>query len=106
MPTEGNLKEKNWFKPEIRTTQMRPMTQARKVDDGIVGSSVLATAERTSRYGDSSSSAVADGSKFGSSWSSMAMPCVCPTDSECQMLVHSNPGGGNREKNITYKRHT
>lgn len=31
------------------------MTQARIVDDGIEGSSVLATAERTSGYGESSS---------------------------------------------------
>ena len=46
---------------------MRPTTQARKVDDGMVGSSVLAMAERTSGYGDSSSSAGADGSRFGSS---------------------------------------
>jgi hypothetical protein len=48
----------------------RPMTQARRVDDGIVGSSVLATAERTSGYGDSSSGCGAVGSKFGSSSSS------------------------------------
>jgi hypothetical protein len=54
MVTKGYLKKKNWFTPEIRTAQIRPTTQARKVDDGIVGSSVLATAERTSGYGDSS----------------------------------------------------
>lgn len=46
---------------------MRPTTQARKVDDGMVGSSVLETAERTSGYGDSSSGAGADVSRFGSS---------------------------------------
>jgi hypothetical protein len=54
-------------------------TQARKVDEGIVGLSVLVTADRTSGYGDSSSSAGAVGSKFGSSWSSMAMSCVLQT---------------------------
>jgi hypothetical protein len=67
MSTEGYLKKKYWFTPEMRIAQMRPSTQARKVDEGIEGSSVLETAERTSGYGDSSSSAKAVGSKFGSS---------------------------------------
>lgn len=35
--------------------QMRPMTQDRRVPTGMSGSSVLATAERTSGYGESSS---------------------------------------------------
>src|SRR5258708_11401555 len=78
MLTEGYLKKKNWFAPGMRMAQMRPTTQARKVDDGIEGSSVLATAERTSGYGDSSSSAQAVGSKLGSSKSSIAIPCRFP----------------------------
>ena len=65
--TEGYLKKKNWLIPGIRTAQMIPRTQARKVEDGIVGSSVLATADRTSGYGDSSSSIRAVESKLGSS---------------------------------------
>src|SRR6266849_104872 len=81
MPTvmEGYLKKKNWFTPGRRTAQMRPTTQARNVDDGILGSSVLATAERTSGYGDSSSITGAVGSKFGSSMSSTVTSWVCPT---------------------------
>lgn len=62
---------------------MRPMIQERRVDDSMVGSSVLATAERTSGYGDSSSGSGEDGSKFGSSWLSMATPYVFPTELEC-----------------------
>jgi hypothetical protein len=58
------------------------MTQARRVDDGMVGSSVLATAERTSGYGDSSSRAGTDGSKFGSWYSFMEVPCAFPADFE------------------------
>ena len=46
--TEGYLKKKNWFTPGIMIAQMMPITQARKVDAGIVGSSVLATADLTS----------------------------------------------------------
>lgn len=67
MVTDGYLKKKNWLTPGIRIAQKRPITQARKVDASMVGSSVLATADRTSGYGDSSSSATAVGSKFGSS---------------------------------------
>jgi hypothetical protein len=67
MVTEGYLKKKNWFTPGIRMAQTSPTTQARNVDEGIEGSSVLETAERTSGYGDSSSSAATEGSKFGSS---------------------------------------
>ena len=70
MVTGGYLKKKNWLTPGMRTAQTRPTTQARMVDDGIVGSSVLAIAQRTSGYGDSSSSTGAVGSKFGSSLSS------------------------------------
>ena len=36
----------------------RPMTHTRSVLTGMVGSSVFATAERTSKYGESSSAAV------------------------------------------------
>jgi hypothetical protein len=39
--------KKNRFTSEMRTAEMRPTT-ARKVDDGTVGSSVLANTERTS----------------------------------------------------------
>jgi len=35
--------------------QIKPSTQERRVDTGTSGSSVLATAERTSGYGESSS---------------------------------------------------
>jgi len=57
---QGLLKKKNWLTPGTRIAQMRPTTQTRKVLKGIVGSSVLATADRTSGYGDSSSSAAAE----------------------------------------------
>lgn len=67
MPTAGYLKKKNWFTPGMMMAQARPTTHARRVDNGIEGSSVLETAERTSGYGDSSSSVKAVGSKFGSS---------------------------------------
>ena len=43
-----HLIEKNWFKPEIRIVKRMPITQVLKVLTGIVGSSVLATAARTS----------------------------------------------------------
>ena len=46
--TEGYRKKKNWFMPGMRMAQMIPMNQARKVLEGMSGSSVLATAERTS----------------------------------------------------------
>ena len=55
---------------------MMPMTQARKVDEGIIGSSVLATADRTSAYGDSSWNIDPVGSKLGSSQLSKSVPCV------------------------------
>ena len=67
MLTAGYLKKKNWFTPGMMMAQARPTAQARKVEHGIEGSSVLETAERTSGYGDSSSSAKTVGSKFGSS---------------------------------------
>jgi hypothetical protein len=75
MYTVGFLKEKNWLTPGMRTAQMSPTTQARKVDAGIVGSSVLETADRTSAYGDSSCIIESVGSKLGSS---MSMACMFP----------------------------
>ena len=70
MVTEGYLKKKNWLTLASRTAQMSPRTHERTVDAGIVGSSVLGTADRTSGYGDSSSSVSAVASKLGSSsWS-------------------------------------
>jgi hypothetical protein len=92
--TEGYLKKKNWFTPGMMMAQMRPSTQARKVDAGIEGSSVLETAERTSGYGDSSSSAKAVGSKFGSSNSSIAMlPSCVFSDRTCQAHLLCNQRG-------------
>lgn len=76
MFTAGYLKKKNWLTPGIKIAHMMPITQARKVDEGMVGSSVLATADRTSGYGDSSSSATAVGSKLGSS-GSLEKPYGC-----------------------------
>jgi hypothetical protein len=73
MYTEGYLKKKNWLMPGMRTAQTMPISQARKVDAGIVGSSVFATADLTSGYGDSSSSISALGSKLGSSSFSAAI---------------------------------
>ena len=46
--TEGYRKKKNWFMPGRMMDQMKPMNQARKVFTGMSGSSVLATADRTS----------------------------------------------------------
>jgi hypothetical protein len=71
--TLGSRKAKNWLTPGRRIAQTRPTSQARKVDAGIVGSSVLATADRTSAYGDSSCTIESVGSKLGSS---MSMPCM------------------------------
>lgn len=53
--TEGYRKKKNWFMPGMSIAQRIPMTHARSVLTGMSGSSVLATAERTSGYGESSS---------------------------------------------------
>lgn len=53
--TDGNRKKKNWLRPGIRIAQQIPMNHARNVAHGMSGSSVLATAERTSGYGESSS---------------------------------------------------
>lgn len=76
MKTEGNRKEKNWFRPEIMIVNRSPVeerdqsilqpcrrpwgggsptVQERMVEAAISGSSVLATADRTSGYGESSS---------------------------------------------------
>lgn len=52
---EGYRKKKNWFMPGSSIDQRIPMTHARTVLTGIVASSVFATAERTSGYGESSS---------------------------------------------------
>jgi hypothetical protein len=92
---EGYLKEKNWLTPGRMMAQMRPTTQARKVDEGIVGSSVLATADRTSTYGDSSSTTKAKKSIFGSS-SSMtgkSESCVYPVS-----YIHPSHGRTQREE--------
>lgn len=53
--TDGYRKKKNWFIPGMITAQMMPRVQVRMVDAGMSKSSVLATAERTSGYGESSS---------------------------------------------------
>ena len=55
MVTDGYRKKKNWSRPGMMIAQMRPTNHARKVAQGMSGSSVLATAERTSGYGESSS---------------------------------------------------
>lgn len=55
MVTAGKRKKKNWFRPGMIIAQTRPMNQALNVPQGMSGSSVLATAERTSGYGESSS---------------------------------------------------
>ena len=62
--TEGNRKKKNWFNPGMRTAQMMPMSQARKVLTGIVVSSVFATAARTSGYGESSSEPLTESVRY------------------------------------------
>lgn len=53
--TAGKRKKKNWFMPGMMTAQISPITHTRSEDAGMPGSSVLATAERTSGYGESSS---------------------------------------------------
>jgi hypothetical protein len=73
-PTVGYLKKKNWLTPGRRAAQMSPRSHARTVDAGIVGSSVFDTADRTSGYGDSSSSVPAVMSKLGSSSWSVVSP--------------------------------
>lgn len=73
--------------------KMRPMTQERRVDEGIDGSSVFATAERTSGYGESSSSASALLSRFGSSNSGSGMMPRSWTAHACQYTKHTQSGG-------------
>jgi hypothetical protein len=51
--TAGYRKKKNWLSPGMIIAQMRPSVHARRVATGMVGSSVFATAERTSGYGES-----------------------------------------------------
>lgn len=46
--TFGYRKKKNWLRPGMRIAHRMPRNQARRVPAGISGSSVLATAERTS----------------------------------------------------------
>ena len=46
--TPGNRKKKNWFIPGNIIDQIMPIAHARMVFTGMSGSSVLATAERTS----------------------------------------------------------
>lgn len=46
--TVGYRKKKNWFMPGRMIAQRMPIVQARKVLTGMSGSSVFATAERTS----------------------------------------------------------
>ena len=46
--TPGRRKKKNWFMPGRMMAQISPMVHARIVFTGMSGSSVLATAERTS----------------------------------------------------------
>ena len=53
--TLGKRKKKNWFMPGMMIAQIMPMTQTRRDETGMEGSSVFATAERTSGYGESSS---------------------------------------------------
>ena len=53
--TEGKRKKKNWLRPGMMMAQIRPTSHARKVAQGMSGSSVLATADLTSGYGESSS---------------------------------------------------
>ena len=49
--------KKNWLSPDMTMAKIRPMTHERSVDTGMLASSVFATAERTSGYGESSSNA-------------------------------------------------
>ncbi|KAI0292525.1 hypothetical protein BC826DRAFT_433376 [Russula brevipes] len=64
--TLGSRKAKNWLTPGRRIAQTRPTSRARKVDAGIVGSSVLATADQTSAYGESSCTIESVGPKLRS----------------------------------------
>lgn len=60
--TEGYRKKKKWLTPGMMMAKRRPSSQARKVLTGIKGSSVLATADRTSGYGESSSGVIVQNS--------------------------------------------
>jgi len=46
--TDGYRKKKNWLRPGMMIAQITPMTHVRMVATGMVGSSVLATADLTS----------------------------------------------------------
>lgn len=82
----------------MTTAKMRPMTHERSVDDGIVGSSVFATADRTSGYGESSSSASALLSRFGSSNAgSGSTAWSWPTMMHKSIVSTSNSGGESSE---------
>lgn len=64
---------KNWLRPGMMIAMIIPRNQTRMVEQGISGSSVFATAERTSGYGESSStSPIWVPSRLGSSkWASV-----------------------------------
>lgn len=47
--TVGQRSDRKRFRPGKRIAQLMPMTQTRKVDAGIDGSSKFATAQRTSK---------------------------------------------------------
>ena len=57
--------------------KIRPIVHARIVETGIEGSSVFATAERTSGYGESSSNTAASLSKLGSSNAGIGTLSIC-----------------------------
>ena len=71
----------------IRMAQIIPRNHALKVAHGISGSSVFETAERTSGYGESSSSTRALGSKLGSSTKSTA-------SASYDGIISTTPGQG------------
>lgn len=60
MMSGSRLYEKNWFRKESRTQDMRPRTHIRNVHTGRAGSSVTGTVRRTCSMGEISSE-VSDG---------------------------------------------
>ena len=48
--TEGKRKKKNWLMPAMTMAKISPMVHERIVEDGMYGSSVFATADRTLKY--------------------------------------------------------
>ena len=80
--TAGKRKKKNWFMPGMIIAQTRPIAHIRNVSQGMEVSSVLATAERTSGYGESSSDKAAFQSMISQSYRRnmnrrKAHPCQC-----------------------------